>query len=67
MAPITPPRRHSLRVLLVDDNSASQQAMRRIIINAVRRFGKVAIPSGVMLGDVTIPNEWRQCAGLTTG
>jgi CheY-like chemotaxis protein len=27
-------RRHSLRVLLVDDNSASQQAMRRIIINA---------------------------------
>jgi CheY-like chemotaxis protein len=27
-------RRHSLRVLLVDDNSASQQAMRRIITNA---------------------------------
>jgi CheY-like chemotaxis protein len=27
-------RRHSLRVLLVDDNSASQQAMRRIIIGA---------------------------------
>ena len=26
--------RHPLRVLLVDDNSASQQAMRRIIINA---------------------------------
>jgi len=29
-------RGHSLRVLLVDDNSASQQAMRRIIINAGR-------------------------------
>jgi PleD family two-component response regulator len=27
-------RRRSLRVLLVDDNSASQQAMRRIITNA---------------------------------
>ena len=27
-------RRHSLRVLVVDDNSTSQQAMRRMIINA---------------------------------
>ena len=34
-------RRHSIRVLLVDDSSTSQQAMRRISINAGRARQKL--------------------------